>query len=82
MQLRYIHFYQKIARKKVARVNAALHTHHSAVATCQSNRSEGALAETEEALKLTELLHIKTDILRQQITLYFYNFAFMAEKKT
>ena len=25
MQLCYIHFYQKIARKKVARVNAALH---------------------------------------------------------
>ena len=27
MQLCHIHFYQKIARKKVARVNAALHTY-------------------------------------------------------
>ena len=37
----------------------------------RSKRSEGALSESGEALKQTELLHIKTDILRQQIISYF-----------
>ena len=47
----------------------------------QSKRSEGTLAESEGALKQTELLHIKTDILRLQITDYFLNFVFVFEKK-
>ena len=47
----------------------------------QSKRSEGALSESGETLKLTELLHIKADILRRQIIHYFKNFAFTFEKK-
>ena len=35
MQLCYIHFYQKIARKKIARVNAALQRFHVLIADKQ-----------------------------------------------
>ena len=47
----------------------------------QSKRSKGALAERGGALKLTQLLHIKTDILPPQIMRYFENVVLMSKKR-
>ena len=41
----------------------------------------GLVAESEEALKLTKRLRIKTDIVRLQFMRYFKNFVCMSEKR-
>ena len=48
----------------------------------QSKRNNGALAESGRgALKQTELLHIKTDILRLHNMCYLKNIVIMLEKR-